>query len=233
MNDDLQRLIGLSHNNNTMVIPAILEHTSTALTEKINLARVLSPWVHIDLIDSSFSQQPNDFVLTPQFFKQYTHHVSFELHMMVREPASFIKSYAECGFKRFIGHVEHMSHKEKFIEKVRHNHAEPFLGIDLDTPLEKVFDFPVHHSGLSGVTILCVNAGKSGQEFSHDALEKITQIRRHHPDIAIEVDGGINDRTLPMCKKAGATIFASTSDIFKAADPVSQYQTLSELASRV
>lgn len=42
----------------------------------------------------------------------------------------------------------------------------------------------------------------------------------------IEVDGGVDNKTIAACQKAGANIFVAGSYLFKASDLVSQVQTL-------
>lgn len=42
----------------------------------------------------------------------------------------------------------------------------------------------------------------------------------------IEVDGGVDDKTIASCKAAGANVFVAGSYLFKASDLVSQVETL-------
>ena len=42
----------------------------------------------------------------------------------------------------------------------------------------------------------------------------------------IEVDGGVDDKTIKACQEAGANVFVAGSYLFKASDLTSQVQTL-------
>jgi len=210
------------------VIPALLEYDTLRLKEKIELALQFADRIHIDIVDATFGQRSN--IIDPVFFSPYTNRAFFELHMMVDNPSSYVKAYAQAGFKRFIGHVEHIHNTVEFIQKAHHANAQAFLGIDVATEASQALNFPVEHSGLHGVTVMTVRAGKSGQPFVPSMLDKISEIKRHHPKLIIEVDGGINEQTLPEAKRAGAHEFAATSSIFMTVNPKLHYQQLLTLA---
>jgi pentose-5-phosphate-3-epimerase len=50
--------------------------------------------------------------------------------------------------------------------------------------------------------------------------------------LPIEVDGGINDKTIVEAKNAGATRFITTSFLFGGSDPKTQYDLLQNLVSK-
>ena len=85
------------------------------------------------------------------------------------------------------------------------------LAIDLNTKIEVIDPFVKH---LDLVLIMSVKAGKGGQEFDKSAINKIKYVRKLMPEILIEVDGGINNKTGAQCVKAGADILVSGSYIY-------------------
>lgn len=66
--------------------------------------------------------------------------------------------------------------------------------------------------------IMTVDPGYGGQTFIYDMVNKIKQaherIVSHNLPVTIEVDGGINSDTLPLCLKAGASMFVAGSAAF-------------------
>ncbi|MEK7136934.1 MAG: ribulose-phosphate 3-epimerase, partial [Patescibacteria group bacterium] len=68
--------------------------------------------------------------------------------------------------------------------------------------------------------VLCmtVNPGYSGQRFIKSVLPKIRDIRLQHPNVMIQVDGGIDARTAKLCREAGATNLVAASAIFGSKD---------------
>ena len=65
--------------------------------------------------------------------------------------------------------------------------------------------------------VMTVEPGKGGQVFLSDMVEKIKKLKAYtveqNLDIDIEVDGGINLKTAPEVKKAGANILVSGTAI--------------------
>ena len=132
-----------------------------------------------------------------------------EVTLRVREQIKYLKAFAGAGLRRFIGQIEKMSDQAEFVAEGELL-GEVGLGIDLTT---QVKDITVNLSDLDSVLVMAVRAGFSGQEFNEDAMEKIAELRER-TDIPIEVDGGINERTIHIAKNIGATRFVATSFIF-------------------
>ena len=202
------------------IIPGILEKEWSEIERKINLIRSFAKTIHIDIIDGKFA--PNTTFLDPLPFKKFTSDLFFELHMMVENPIQYLKPFADVGFKRFLGHIEKMPDQEEFVAKAQ-SFGEVGLAIDGPTPLSMI---TIPYEDLDCVLVMTIKAGESGQEFVPEYLKKVETLRQAQGDIVIEVDGGINDQTLPLTKAAGANRFVSTSFIFNAQNPQEQYNLL-------
>lgn len=205
-----------------MVIPGILEKDFSEIEKKISLLEGVSDHFHIDFIDGVFAK--NKTILDPSLFSKFTKSHFFEAHLMVDNPSSYLDKLAEAGFKRFIGHVERMPDQVEFIAKGERL-GEVGLALDGKTPYEKI---EVSLEDLDILLLLAIDAGFSGQSFKPSYLEKIKQVPQWFKNI--EVDGGINDRTLPIAKKMGANIFAVTSFIYESVDPAESFKKIRDLA---
>lgn len=203
------------------LIPAILEHDWAEIEKKLELAKTFTDTVHIDIIDGKFAN--NTTFLDPTPFKKYSGELYLELHMMVIEPSEYVERWGNVGFRRFLGQVEHMSDKKEFLDQAR-KYGEAFFGIDALTPVE---DSLFGHS-VDGFTLLSVKAGYSGQEFMPEVLAKIPSIREKS-DKLIEIDGGMNDKTIIEAKNAGADIFTAASFLWKSENPNEQFKILENL----
>jgi len=74
---------------------------------------------------------------------------------------------------------------------------------------------------------MTVNPGWGGQPFIAHSLEKLPRVRALvGADVAVEVDGGIDPRTAPACRQAGASVFVAGSAIFSASDPGEAYRAI-------
>ena len=74
---------------------------------------------------------------------------------------------------------------------------------------------------------MTVNPGWGGQPFIEHSIEKLERLRRLlPPEVAIEVDGGIDAATAPRCATAGASLFVAGSAVFGGPDPATAYQEI-------
>ena len=76
---------------------------------------------------------------------------------------------------------------------------------------------------------MTINPGEAGPGFHMELLEKIANVRAMVGDrlIDIEVDGGIDNTNIGLCKEAGANVFVSGGYVFKG-DIGEKIQTLRE-----
>jgi len=204
------------------VIPGILENNWGLVLEKLKKVKSFSNTVHIDVIDGKFS--PNTSFLDPQPFSVYAKELFFEVHLMTDNPIEYLEPFAKAGFKRFIGHVEKMPDISEFIARGQIL-GEVGLAIDGPTNIESL---NIPFDDLDLILIMGIKAGASGQVFMPQILEKIKTVRAK-TNIAIEVDGGINDKNIADIKNAGANRFVTTSFVFNSPDPISAYKTLVDL----
>lgn len=205
------------------VIPGILEKEASEIEKRLNIIKPFSRFVHVDFIDGKFS--PELSFLDFAFFQKYTNDFFMEAHLMVENPQDYIKPLANVGFKRFLGHIEKMNNLEEFIA-LGQVYGEVCLAYDIDTTIDAL---KIPFDNIDSVLLMSVKAGKSGQVFAEEVLEKISKIREVS-QISIEIDGGINDKTIVLAKQAGASRFVATSFIFSSPDPVQSYERLVSLA---
>ena len=83
------------------------------------------------------------------------------------------------------------------------------------------------------VLLMTVNPGFGGQKFIETMISKISRLREMITqaglEVAIEVDGGINNDTIAAVAEAGADIFVAGSAVFNTDD---YGKTISELRRR-
>lgn len=204
------------------LIPGILEKDWSEIEKKIEAIKIFSNKIHIDFIDSKFSQNPT--FLDPVPFSKYAGELYLEAHLQVEEPINYLDGLSKAGFKKFIGNVERMGSQEEFVAKAELL-GEVGLGFNLNTSTEQL---KIPFEDLDCVHLMTIPANESGLKFDESSVQKIKDLRSK-TIVPIEVDGGINDQTIVQCKEAGANIFVSTSFITSSTDPLKQYQTLVNL----
>lgn len=191
------------------VIPGILEKEWEMIEEKLQMVAGLVDWVQIDFADNTMV--PNKTFLDFSRFPLFPNSPQLEAHLMVANPEKYIKSAADAGFKRLIAHVE--AHDPRiFLDAVKYEQVEVGIAIDGPTEFEVVEPFLEE---VDFVQVMTIEAGFSGSKFLPECVEKIKSIHNYLPDLPIEVDGGIDDKTARLVKEAGATRLVSTTFIFK------------------
>jgi len=202
------------------IIPGILEKEWSEIEKKLEIVKSFAKTVHIDFIDGKFD--PNTTFLNPSPFSKYAQDLFLEAHLMVDDPILYLEPLAKAGFRRFIGHIEKMPDQAEFVAK-----AEVLgeVGLAIDSPTD-LSELKVPYDDLDCVMIMMIKAGQSGQEFNPEYLKKVEAIRNVESLLPIEIDGGVNDKTILLAKNAGVNRFISTSFIFNAQSPKEQYNLL-------
>lgn len=190
------------------IIPGILEKDWSEIEQKLKQIKTFTNTAHVDIIDGKFVN--NKTFLDPEPFKSYSNQLFLELHMMVEDPVNFIEPWGKAGFRRFLGHVEHMSSQKEFIEQAK-KYGEAGLALDGPTHISAI---KVPFETLDAILVYTSSrAGFSGSPLMEDRLDKVRHLRKL-TNIPIEVDGGINDKTIVRAKESGAKRFVSTSYLF-------------------
>ena len=207
------------------IIPGILEREWTEIETKLEQIKAFTNTAHIDIIDGKFVN--NRTFLDPDPFRKYAAELFLELHMMVVDPVELVEQWAAAGFRRFLGHVEHMSSQKEFVEQAK-RYGEAGLALDGPTHINAI-KIPYEH--LDSILVYASNrVGFSGPPLMDDRLDKVGHLRKL-TNLPIEVDGGINDRTILRAKDAGATRFIATSYIWQSENPSGQFKKLLEATS--
>ena len=201
-----------------MIIPAILEKDWTEIKKKLDICTQFASSVHIDFIDGEFTDNKSFLEFEP--FKDYRQTFNLEAHLMVNEPINYLDKLFEAGFSAFVAHVEKMSDQIEFVAKAEQL-GSVGLALDLNTPIEEI---KVNLDDLDQILLMSVKAGKSGQEFDESVISKIKTLRSNYLG-KLEIDGGVNERTLKLAKEAGVNNFCVTSALFKE-DPKKEFENL-------
>jgi ribulose-phosphate 3-epimerase len=204
------------------VIPGILEKDWQEVAKKLEIVRSFSKSIHIDFLDGKFS--PETSLMDFTNFQNYSKDLFLEAHLMVENPTQYVKPLASAGFKRFLGHIEKIQELDEFVAEGQ-IFGEVGLALDSQTSIDAI---TISLDDLDVILLMSVKAGKSGQEFLPQVLEKIKAVREKS-QIPIEVDGGINEETIVNAKAVGANRFVATSCIFNSQNPMQEYQKLTSL----
>jgi ribulose-phosphate 3-epimerase len=217
-----------------LIIPALNCTDKESLVIRLNQADEIylnypdaEPWIHIDVADGSFTKGYSTW-RNPDDLKIISRNPSFkiEIHLMANNPESIIEPWLRAKINRLIFHLESAANVEVISDMAKAHNIEPMLAI---TPTTSAQHMLPYLNSFSFCQILAVNPGLSGQDFQMESLEKIKIIKEKFPQIIVEVDGGINDKTSKLCRSAGADQIVASSFIFENEDPIKAYKSLNTI----
>jgi len=213
------------------IVPTILTSDLDDFSRKIESLKGLVPRVQIDIVDGKFALNKT---IDLSAFKEivYDSGLKVDLHLMVEEPQGWINRCLEIVPDRIVAQVEKMKNPFDFVNEVIESGAQVGLAIDLETPIENVSEDIYLLSDM--VLLLGVKAGSGGQEFAPKVLDKIKTVKEILGEFGkIGVDGGINEKTIGGCQKAGANIFYVGNYFWQTEDLEKRYNELLEIVSSV
>lgn len=208
-----------------MIIPGILTDSIHDLKDKVDQAALFSKKVSVDVIDGIFA---DNLTVMPSDMREINWQgMSVDVQLMVEEPVDYLGELHLLKVERVFGHVEKMGKPNQYFDECSELSIDLGWGFDLYTPLEALSRELLLES--KAILLMSVRAGFSGQHFDERILKKITKLRDMGFKGDVVVDGGLNEKTIPRCLKAGANQFSVTSAIWKTNDPRLRYEELAGL----
>jgi ribulose-phosphate 3-epimerase len=136
-----------------------------------------------------------------------------------------------AGADGVTAHIEALPDPTPFFDRAGDLGVACGLVINPDTPVESVLG---HLDRCAKVVVMSVHPGFGGQSFIDAVLPKIRVLRETIDSRAlptdIEVDGGVDLRTVGRARSAGADILVAGTAVFRADDPRSATEQMRSIA---
>ena len=208
------------------IAPSILSADFAALAVAIDLVAPETDLLHVDVMDGHFV--PN-LTIGPPVVEAVNRHTAMTLdcHLMMTNPGDYLEAFRAAGADWVSVHVE-VGDTAELVAGMRRLGLNAGVAINPETPFEAIEPWlgQVDH-----VLVMTVHPGFGGQKFMDEVLPKLRRIADAAPDhVVVEVDGGIDLRTIGLAAAAGATCFVAGSAVFASPDPASAVRRLRQLA---
>ncbi len=203
-----------------LIAPSILSADFANLqrdTEMINSSE--ADWFHVDVMDGVFVPNISFGFPVMEAVKKHANK-PLDVHLMIVNPDQYIERFAQAGADIITVHFEACVHLNRTIQAIKAAGCKAGVAINPHTPVSALTDILVD---LDLVLVMSVNPGFGGQRFIQNTYKKVSALKAMamtiHPDLIIEVDGGVGLQNIGLLVEAGANAFVAGSAVFAAESP--------------
>jgi ribulose-phosphate 3-epimerase len=237
------------------VAPSILSADFGALRSQV--AEVLQAGarvIHVDVMDGHFVPPITVGPLVVAALREQVEEVGgmLDVHLMIERPERQVGEFVRAGAHSVTFHYEATPHAEYAAQELRTGGVCVGVAITPATPVDALAELA---GSIDLALCMTVSPGWGGQAFIARSPQKIARLRalldgrgvpregdsppplasppKGGSSAALEVDGGIDPTTAPLCRGAGTTLFVAGSAIFHAAEPGDAYRAIARSVDAV
>jgi ribulose-phosphate 3-epimerase len=187
--------------------------------------------IHVDVMDGHFVPPITFGALIVGALADRVHAAGgiIDVHLMIERPERQVSEFGQAGADNITVHVEATPHLHYAVAAVREAGCTAGAAISPGTPAGSVSE--VAGDALDLVLCMSVDPGWGGQQFISASLDKLARLRTGLPaHVALEVDGGVHEKTAGACVSAGANLLVTGSGVFASGDPGAAYAAIAAAA---
>lgn len=197
-----------------LISPSILSADFANLEKELKaITAAGADWVHVDVMDGLFVPNITIGIPVVESLKKVTT-LPLDVHLMIEKPERYIEAFVNAGSDYLTIHVEACEKPLEALRQIRALGAKAGITLRPKTSLEEIRPLL---SEVDLVLVMTVEPGFGGQSFMQDQVSKMQQLKKWREENSwkylIEVDGGVNEKTVQQCKDAD--VLVAGSYIFK------------------
>ncbi|MEI6131929.1 MAG: ribulose-phosphate 3-epimerase [Bacillota bacterium] len=174
--------------------------------------------IHVDVMDGMFVPNITIGPCVIQAIKKSTT-LPLDVHLMIEKPERYIKDFCDAGADILTVHAEATTHLQRVLQLIKSYGVKPGVSLNPATPLSSI-EWVMND--VNQILQMTVNPGFGGQKFIPAMKTKILSLKEmiivSSCMIDLEVDGGINTKTVSEVVSAGANILVAGAALFGASD---------------
>ena len=228
----------MKHESSTEIIPAILVDDFEQLQDQIELVKLNTKRVQIDICDGQFTpnatwpyrKPDNNFemLIREDLALPGWEKIDYEFDLMVNKPENVVDDWVSVGASRIVLHIESKGNVKEAVEKLL-GRVEIGIALNIDTPIQMINDAMINDQ-IQFIQLMGIDhIGFQGQAFDAKVIDKIAEVKKVFPDLDISIDGGVSlDNALSLID-AGADRLIVGSAIFEAESPLNALEEFQSL----
>lgn len=198
-----------------ILAPSILTADFSNLAQQIRFAELGgADWIHCDVMDGQFVPNLTFGPIVISAVKKSTH-LPVDVHLMVNNHDNLLEKFVKAGANYLTVHQEAVVHLNRTISRIKELGCKSGVSINPSTPVSSLKDI-AEYTDL--ILLMSVNPGFGGQTFIPNVLQKVRELvelrNKLHAHFLIEIDGGIDIKTILPALEAGVDVFVTGSSVF-------------------
>jgi len=178
-------------------------------------------YIHLDVMDGNFVSQKTlqieEIIELSKISEK-----KLDIHLMVSNPIDYIEGIKELTNIEYITiHLEIDKDIKKILSKIKDYGYKTGLSIKPNTNINELLPYL---EDLDLVLLMTVEPGQGGQPFIESSIPRLKELKEKVGNIKIEVDGGINDKTIKNVQDADIAVVGSY--ITKSENPIDKIKSL-------
>lgn len=203
------------------IIPTVLANTKNEFDDRLARLLPISKELQVDFMDGKFVPSTGVTLNDIPDLKRWAAW-SFEAHLMVYHPETWIEELHKKGFKRVIFHFEAVKDKEieQIADLIREHEMIPVIAINPETSPKRILKYAQF---VDGILLMGVHPGFNGAPYVPEQ-QRIAELTTLFKEIKnppqIQIDGGMKPETISAVVAAGAIRINSGSYVNNAPNPL-------------
>lgn len=229
------------------IVPAVLASSREDLERQLSELLAITDVVQINVADGKFARPATwpyaggthdlSHMVANKEMLPHWGHFRYEIDLMVSDPEAVIGQWIAVGASRLTIHVEKAAQFDAVLHDLstKYGHDKDFasdlLSVGLSVGIEANLSFLDRYvDRLDYVQFMgVVRLGRHGEPFDKRVVDRIKEFRKKHPNIPIQVDGGVSRATAPALLDAGVSRLVVGSDLWRAENKAERYGELTAL----
>ena len=149
-------------------------------------------YIHIDVMDNKFVQNYQFPIEEINKLIPLSSNKS-DIHLMVEDPLTYINKINNSNIEYITIHYEINDNIDNILQTIKNKGYKVGLAIKPKTKIDEVKEYL---NKIDMLLIMSVEPGYGGQSFIPNTINKINELKQLNKDLTVEVDGGINDKTI-------------------------------------